>query len=133
MLTYFGIRDYLHWRRFLAWVGTRLNTWGAKHWCATLERTRQGKLHVHLYLQFQSQVDKTTLPFVFDGLVPEPRDNDLRGEGFNRKKMQESINRGFFYVWADKIGTERDPDGQPCVDGNYMPVWTKCRFTYLRN
>ena len=130
MLTYFGIRDYAHWRRFVDFVAARLNTWGVKHWSATLERTRQNKLHVHLYLQFHRQVDKTTFTFVFDGLTPRADDHDLLGEGVSGRKVQESINRGFFYVWADKIGTERDPKGKPCVAGNYEPVWTSCRFTY---
>ena len=37
--------------------------------------------------------------------------------------MQESFNRGFFYVWADKVGTQRDEHGDQCVAGNYEPVW----------
>ena len=31
--------------------------------------------------------------------------------------MQSSFNRGFFYVWADKLGTLREEDGEPRVWG----------------
>ena len=27
------------------------------------------------------------------------------------------------HVWADKIGTQREADGRPCFEGNYVPVW----------
>ena len=37
--------------------------------------------------------------------------------------MQKSIDRGMFYVYADKIGTCRDELGNVCVDGNYWPAW----------
>ena len=37
----------------------------------------------------------------------------------------------FFYCWADKIGTQRDEQGRPCVAGNYEPVWeTAAKFHY---
>ena len=37
--------------------------------------------------------------------------------------MQVSICRAMFYVWADKIGTQRNAAGDICVDGNYFPCW----------
>jgi hypothetical protein len=41
-----------------------------------------------------------------------------------------STNRGFFYVWANKIGTVVDATGQFCVEGNYWPCWALGLFTY---
>lgn len=39
MLTYSGFAHLAQWRRFLASLtDTQLQTWGVKHWCATLER-----------------------------------------------------------------------------------------------
>ena len=37
---------------------------------------------------------------------------------------QQHLDRGFFYVWANKIGTRTLPGGEPCVAGNYWPCWT---------
>ena len=34
-----------------------------------------------------------------------------------RKNPQPSFDRGFFYVWADKLGTLREEDGEPRVWG----------------
>ena len=123
MLTYFGIKDHKQWERFVAFVRKNAKRWGVKHWSATLEKTRKDKLHVHLYVQFTQAVDKTTRPFVFEGLAPKVDDNDLPIKGLNKRNVQESINRGFFYVYADKIGTQRCRRGRPCVAGNYWPVW----------
>ena len=38
---------------------------------------------------------------------------------------QQSVDRGFFYVFADKEGTQKDGAGQLCVDGNHVPCWVK--------
>jgi len=39
MLTYSGFADLAQWRRFLSSLtDEQLQTWGVKHWCATLER-----------------------------------------------------------------------------------------------
>ena len=43
--------------------------------------------------------------------------------GLNKKRAQLCMNRGFFYVWADKVGTQREADGRPCFEGNHVPVW----------
>ena len=56
-------------------------------------------------------------------MKPRADPNDLLGDGWCKKKLQESFNRGFFYVWADKVGTQRDEHGDQCVAGNYEPVW----------
>lgn len=131
MLTYMGFAPGLsQWGRFLGFVADRLKQWNVKHWGATLESTKEGIPHVHLMLQFHKRVDRTTSSFVFEGLRPNASATDHCGEGLCRKRMQPSIDRGFFYVWADKLGTYRDAGGQPCVAGNYTPCWTTGRLTY---
>jgi len=40
------------------------------------------------------------------------------------------LDRGFFYVWANKVGTGRDHAGELCVAGNYQPAWTGGKHTY---
>jgi hypothetical protein len=121
LLTYMGWDDdgLEKWGRFADFVGRSLKRWGVKHWCATLEATKEGKPHVHLMLQFVGQVDRTTAAFVFEGVRPNARPTDLCGDGICRKRVQLSLDRGFFYVWADKLGTRRDEANQPCVAGNY--------------
>ena len=130
LLTYNGIADKAQWNRFLLFVKARVKTWGVQYWCATLEKCKSGRLHVHMYLQFHTAKDRTTAPFRFEGIRPRADPNDYLGEGVNRRYPQPSLNRGFFYVWADKIGTERNDDGTPCVAGNYAPCWTDTRCTY---
>ena len=130
LLTYNGIGDKAQWHRFLSFVKAHLKTWGVRFWCATLEKCKNGRLHVHLYIQFHTAKDRTTAPYRFEGIRPRADPNDYLGEGINKRYPQPSLNRGFFYVWADKIGTERNEDGSPCVAGNYAPCWTKTRCTY---
>ena len=61
---------------------------------------------------------------------PAPR--PVRGglEPQEGRKLQIGIDRGFFYVWANKVGTARDAEGNLCVAGNYAPVWTDECFRY---
>lgn len=47
--------------------------------------------------------------------------------GLNKKRFQPSVDRGFFYVFADKVGTQRETDGRPCFEGNHVPVWVKAQ------
>ena len=101
-----------------------------KYWGATLELTKEGKLHAHVMLQFTKQVHHTTARYTFDGLRARADQHDLLGEGWCRKKLQESFDRAFFYCWAEKLGKAYDADGTPCRAGNYEPAWTTCRFTY---
>jgi hypothetical protein len=46
---------------------------------------------------------RSSRPFAFEGVAPRVDQNDLCGEGLCRKKLQESIDRGFFYVFANKV------------------------------
>ena len=130
MLTYFGVQNLSQWKRFVAHVGAHVAKWGVTYWCATLERTQTGRLHIHLMIQVTKPVDRSTRAFWFEGLKPRADQNDLLGGGFSRQKMQESLNRGMFYCWADKLGTERCEAGRACVAGNYEPAWTSAARTY---
>ena len=130
LLTYFGVEGLPQWNRFAAHVRSQQKAWNVKYWSATLERTTKGKLHIHLMLQFTKAVDRSNRIFSFESMVPRADCNDLLGGGICRKRMQESINRGMFYCWADKIGTERDEEGRPCTAGNYEPAWTGALLSY---
>ena len=131
LLTYHGIKDLHHWRRFVQHVKDHLGSWSVQHWCGTLETTKAGKLHVHLMLEFRSQVNATVSRFAFESSAPRADTCDLLGEGFCRKKMRQSIDRAMFYCFADKIGTQRDEDGKECTVGNYFPAWVEDEpFTY---
>jgi len=74
-------------------------------------------------LQFFKAIDKTTAAFTFLGCKPNVGCGDYMGDGLGRRNIQVSIDRGMFYVWADKVGTQRDRQGKPCVAGNYFPSW----------
>jgi hypothetical protein len=92
-----------------------------------LEACETEGLHTHLVLQFAQEVDRTAGSFAFEALTPNVQKGDYLGEGLNKKRHQLSANRGFFYVFADKKGTQRDADGRPCFEGNHVPVWVKAR------
>ena len=131
LLTYHNFVDVSQWRRFTDHVVQNKRQWSWKHWCATLETTKTGKLHVHLALQFTKQVDRSSRFFSFEGSNPRADLEDFLGEGLNRKKMQVSINRCMFYCFADKLGTVSDEEGNVCTTGNYFPCWVKdASFTY---
>ena len=130
LLTYHGFKGLPDWRMFIKFVITSLSAWGVLHWCATFEKSEAGKLHAHLALQFTKEIDRTTRMFAFEGRAPNASANDYLGEGFCKRRFQMSVNRSFFYVWADKEGTQRDKDGAPCVEGDHQPVWTKARSRY---
>ncbi|CAE8608570.1 unnamed protein product, partial [Polarella glacialis] len=130
LLTYQGFNGLDHWRRFVSFVGSSFKRWRVKHWCATLETNTDGTDHAHLMLQFLQVVDRTTRSFMFEGLRPNVATTDLGGEGFCKKRMQQSINRGMFYVWANKVGTQLDETGAQCLAGNYGPVWSTEPFRY---
>jgi len=130
LLTYNGVRDQAQWKRFVAHVEANLKRWKVKYWCATLEASKNERLHFHLFLQFHSVMDRQSKSFSFEGLVPRADCSDLLGEGFCKKKLQESFDRGFFYCFADKKGTQRDSNGEQCTAANYWPAWTEEPCTY---
>ena len=108
MLTYNGIQDKEQWTRFLAFVRTRLRSWVVKHWCCTLEASCRYTLHIHLYVQFHRQVDKTTQSFIFDGISPRADTTEYLGQGQGKRNAQQSMDRRLFYSFVDKIGAQRD-------------------------
>ena len=132
LLTYHGFQDAEQFERYSTLLGSNLRDWGVKYWCCTLERCESGSLHVHTYLQFsRAVVNTTTATFAFEGIVVGRADpHDLLGEGLCKKKMQQSMDRGFFYVWADKKSTVLDANGQAYTRGNYFPAWTGAACSY---
>lgn len=130
LLTYHGIEE-IQWQGFLAWVQLQVPVQGVVHWCASMERCGSGKPHVHLMLQFAAGSESRGVDlFIFKGARPNACATDVCGEGFSKKHFQKSVDRGMFYVWADKIGTVFAEDNTPLTDGNYMPCWTSCAKTY---
>ena len=101
-----------------------------KHWVAAMEANASGTVHVHLMLQDTRAQDCGSNGFIFEGKCPNASTQDYLGEGLCRKKLQQSIDRGMFYAWVDKIGIHRLPDGGLGVSGNYEPCWTKAKLSY---
>lgn len=131
LLTYQGLQGPAQWVSLNAFVVEHVKAWNVKHWCTTLEaNTASDTFHAHVMIQFLSSVDRSAAAFVFCNIKPNVHPTDLCGEGLCRKKLQVSMDRGFFYVWADKIGTVRDSAGHLCVAGNYAPVWTDECYRY---
>ena len=130
LLTYQKFSEPDVWKRFLKFVRSQLFQWKAQYWCATLETNSDDTFHLHLALQFYSAADRTVQAFTFEGVAPNARANDLLGEGWCGKKWQESVDRAFFYVWANKVGTVVDQSSGLCVEGNRMPAWTSASNTY---
>lgn len=131
MLTYQSFPTARSWQHFLGFVKGNLKAWQVKHWTATLETNKDGNLHAHLMLQFHNVRDVASHTFAYKGLRPNASTTDLCGEGFCRKRMQPSINRGMFYVFANKIGTVQLASGSLAVAGNYTPCWTDGQITYM--
>ena len=127
LLTYCGVWSVGLWKRFGTFVRKHLEQWGAVHWCSTLERSDAGHLHVHLALQFRKSTDRPSKYFSRAGRVPNASANDYLGQGLhkNPRHYQQCVDRGFFYVFADKEGTQKDGAGQLCGGGNHFPCWVK--------
>ena len=104
LLTYHGIAEDA-WQAFLAFVSSHLTEWGVAKWCASMEIS-------------------------FNGARPNASSTDVCGEGLSGKQLQRCVDRGMFYVFADKIGTVFGCDGLPCTQGNYLPCWARCDKTY---
>ena len=116
LLTWQGFPDLASWQPFLDWLGDGVGSWGVKHWAATLESNLDGTLHAHAMLQFHKQGDRTAKTFTFRSLKPNASTNDLLGGAlWGGKNVQQSVDRGFFYVWANKVGTQTAADGSLCV------------------
>ncbi|CAE7225582.1 unnamed protein product [Symbiodinium natans] len=119
------------WREFTKFVQQNMVSWGVQRWCVSMELCESGKPHVHLMVQFHTALETRDVhDFCFGQSRPNASATDLCGEGLCRKRVQQSIDRGFFYVFADKIGTVRGPDGLVCTEGNYLPCWTSSLLKY---
>lgn len=129
MLTYQGVKSSW-WQTFVNFATGGTKAWKVKHWTATFETNLDGSLHAHLMLQFLCQQDRSTQSFAFKGIRPNASVNDYCGNGLWSRKPQQSVDRGMFYVWANKIGTHTLPDGSLCVAANYEPCWTEAKNRY---
>ena len=90
------------WESFITFI-TALNFVSA--WTATMEEstksTDPGRIHLHLFVEFISAVDWTSLrKMVFLGSTPNAEPTVARGP-----KQREAIDQGHFYAWANKVGT----------------------------
>ena len=121
------------WEDFKVWIGDHMLAWDALYYCATQELCRGARAHFHLMLQFRSKADCLSSTFAYRGVKPNARPTwqDYCGQGLAKRNPHAALNRGFFYVWANKLGTCIDANGLPCVFGNYAPVWTKERYVYI--
>ena len=127
LLTYGGRWSLSLWKSFVAYVCRQLRSWGVSRWCATLEKSEAGKLHVHLALQFQTCVNRWSKFFAWGERFPNASSHDYLGQGLNKNPrfIQQSVDRGFFYVYAAKEGTQHDKHGNICFEGNHVPCWEK--------
>ena len=130
LLTYMGV-GLSQWGTFLKFVESSFEEWRGKYWCCTMERCKAGNIHIHLMLQFKKADDKRLVQqFKFRNISPNASCTDICGEGQNSKRWQESVNRGFFYCFADKIGTVSNSGGEMLTAGNYLPCWTTSTMNY---
>ena len=130
LLTYHGVQQD-QWPAFLTFVRDHVAHWGVEKWCASMETCSSGKPHVHLMVQFHKALDSRVVDvFSFAAARPNASSTDLCGEGLSGRQLQRSIDRGMFYVFADKIGTLFGKDGLPFTEGNYLPCWVRCEKTY---
>ena len=123
LLTYQKFPDTGCWKDFLEHVAAHLLLWKVRYWCATMETNADGTYHLHLMLQFFQAQERQSQTFAFAGIRPNGQTNDLLGEGWCKKKLQQSLDRAFFYVWANKEGTVRGDDGRLFVTwGVHLPA-----------
>lgn len=132
LLTYNGHFSSDSWEPFVGWISENMKLWGAKYHGCTMETCRNGRVHFHLMVQFHKAQDRFSAAFAYQGVKPNarPTSEDYCGQQRSKRNPQASIDRAFFYVFADKIGTCRTRAGAICVAGNYGPVWSACRFHY---
>lgn len=134
LLTYNGsaLAETGVWHGFKQWVAEHLHAWDVLYHCETMELCRRRRPHLHVMLQFRKAVDKSSKQFAFLGILPNARPTwvDYCRNGRGKRNPQRSLDRGFFYVYANKIGTCTDAGGALCVHGNYGPCWEAWRFHY---
>jgi len=125
LLTYF-LDSFEHFHIFLREQKSQHPTWGVRRWCTTCELCPDtDRFHAHVMLQFWEARDRASDAFMLANVKPNISATDLCGDSFRGRYPQECIDRGMFYVWADKIGTVQDAAGKPVVEGNYFPCWVQ--------
>ena len=132
LLTWNGsaLQDPDVWDEFCDWIDANFAEWGLLYVCSTYETCRTAKKHLHTMFQFRTKKnDHPICRFAFRGIRPNVRPT-WPGACKRMRDAQAMLDRGFFYVYARKIGTCEDEVGEPCVRGNYMPVWTDAKFRY---
>ena len=86
-------------------------------------------------LQFRKKLDTRAAAFKVHNWKPNIRQSGVAPLGqplLGGRHNQSMVDRGFFYVFADKIGTVVGNDGAPCAIGNYFPVWVPdASYTYV--
>ena len=102
LLTYQSFTSLDQWRRFVNCVKANVPSWHVKHWCASLETCKSGRLHVHLMLQFWVKQGRSSGSFAFEGINP-------------------NVNAHDFYVFTKKLGTVVDEGGHECC--MVQPRW----------
>ena len=65
-------------------------------------------------LQFRTDKERDTKAFYFEGLKPGANPNDLLGEGWGGRRVQDFYDRGFLCCYADKLGTVKGQQKYPC-------------------
>ena len=134
LLTYNGehLLEDDTWCAFKQWAHSHKKEWSVLYSCLTMELCRRRRRHLHMMLQFRSAIDAPSSRFAFRGILPNARPtwSDYCYQGRDKKNPQQGLNRGFFYVFANKIGTCQDVDGSLCVAGNCGPYWTDYPFLY---
>ena len=135
LLTYQGLPEALPlalaaWMRFLKYINSNLRLWGVARWTATMETNKSGKHHLHLMLELTQRKKHYARCYEFEKCCPNIRANDLMGDAWTGRRWRTSVDRGHFYVWANKIGTVLDSAGNLCVAGNYEPAWTSAADSY---
>ena len=92
------------WDHLCNFVTASLAVWMVKHWTATLETNSSGSHHVHLMLLFHKPMNclATRMPALKTLTT-------FLGKGVCKKRLQQpiDIDRGVFYVWANKVGSVR--------------------------
>jgi hypothetical protein len=134
LLTYNGARlaEESVWPDFKEWIKEVIKECKVLYHCSTMELCRRRRPHLHLMLQFREKVDYSSKRFSFLDILPNARPTwmDYCQQSRGTKNVQKCLDRGFFYVFANKIGTCTDASGTLCVHGNYGPCWTDNKYRY---
>ena len=109
LLTYDGLASWADWEAFVEFVQSEfLQRLFVLYWFATLEQCKGGRWHTHLMLQFRKKLNTRAAAFKVHNWKPNIRQSGVGPLGqplLGGRHNQSMVDRGFFYVFADKIGT----------------------------